>query len=133
MRFKKTLIICLALVLLSVTNGALAENCQNLRAQVDVNACTYANLDLATKKLNNTYKNYSKKLDAEQKKQFKEIQLAWIKFKDLSCKFEASGVEGGSAYPMILDVCLTEKTKQRYKELEILNNCQEGDLNCPAR
>lgn len=53
-------------------------------------------------------------------------------FKDLACQFESSGVEGGLAYSMVMASCLAEKTRQRNKEIETLNNCQEGDLSCPA-
>jgi uncharacterized protein YecT (DUF1311 family) len=40
-------------------------------------------------------------------------------------------VEGGSAYPMVLHGCLTQKTAARAKELEQLAVCEEGDLSCP--
>ena len=115
-----------------VSSYALALDCQNPQTQTDMNQCATANLDRETKKINKTYKDFRAKLNPTQKQQFKEVQLAWIKFKDLACQFEASGVEGGSAYSMVLAGCLTEKTRQRNKELEALGNCQEGDLSCPA-
>jgi uncharacterized protein YecT (DUF1311 family) len=89
-------------------------------------------LDRETKKINQTYNTVRAKLSPKQQQDFKAVQLAWIKFKDLDCKFQASGVAGGSAYPMIVSECLTAKTIQRNKELDYLLNCQEGDLSCPA-
>jgi len=111
---------------------AMAEDCADPKTQTDMNACSYANLDSETKKLNKTYGDLIAKLNPEQKQLIKQAQLAWIKFKDLSCKYEASGVKGGSAYPLILSDCLAAKTQQRNKELEALSHCQEGDLSCPA-
>lgn len=111
---------------------AMADDCADPKTQIDMNACAYARLDGETKKLNKTYQDLSAKLNPEQKKLIKQVQLAWIKFKDLSCKYEASGVAGGSVYPLILLDCLAAKTQQRNKQLEALSHCQEGDLSCPA-
>jgi len=97
-----------------------------------MNQCAASELDRETNKINKTYNEFRKKLNPTQKQKLKEVQLAWIKFKDLACQFETSGVEGGSAHSMILMNCLTEKTRQRNKELDALSRCQEGDLSCPA-
>ena len=114
----------------SASNYVFAADCQNARNQTEMNQCAYSDLDHETKKINKTYNDYRAKLDPEQKQQLKEVQLAWIKFKDLACKFSASGSEGGSIHPTILAGCLTEKTRQRNKELEALANCEEGDMSC---
>jgi uncharacterized protein YecT (DUF1311 family) len=132
MKLHKALLIFSFLSGLFVSSSALALDCQNPRTQTDMNQCAYADLDRETKKINKTYNDYRAKLNPTQKQQLKEMQLAWIKFKDLACQFEASGVEGGSAHSMVLAGCLTEKTRQHNKELEVLGNCQEGDLSCPA-
>ena len=132
MNLFKALLVCWGLSSLFVSSAALAVDCQNPQTQIDMNQCASTDLDRETKKINKTYNNFRAKLNPTQKQQLKEVQLAWIKFKDLACKFEASGVEGGSAHSMVLAGCLTEKTRQRNKELEALGNCQEGDLSCPA-
>lgn len=132
MRLHKTLLVCSFLSSLFVSSSALALDCQNPQSQTDMNQCAYSDLDSETKKINKTYNDFRAKLNPTQKQQLKEVQLAWIKFKDLACQFEASGVEGGSAHSMVLAGCLIEKVRQRNKELETLGNCQEGDLSCPA-
>ncbi|MGB4813272.1 MAG: lysozyme inhibitor LprI family protein [Methylophilaceae bacterium] len=132
MKLYKALLVCSFLSSLFVSNSVLALDCQNPQTQTDMNQCASTDLDRETKRINKTYNNFRAKLNTTQKQQFKVVQLAWIKFKDLACKFEASGVEGGSAHSMVLAGCLTEKTRQRNKELETLGNCQEGDLSCPA-
>lgn len=82
-------------------------------------------------RLNAIYKAYMQRLDPAQKKSLTDAQRAWLNFRDLDCKFEASGVDGGSSYPMILRQCLDRKTDDRIKDLERLSTCQEGDLSCP--
>ncbi|MDP3814670.1 lysozyme inhibitor LprI family protein [Pseudomonas sp.] len=77
------------------------------------------------------YGEYRKGLDGAQKQQLKEVQLAWIKFRDLACAFESSSLEGGSAYSMQLNACLAQKTAARIKGLEQLASCEEGDLSWP--
>ncbi len=67
-----------------------------------MNQCGGSDLERETKKINKAYNDYRAKLTPEQKLEFKEVQLAWIKFKDVACKFEASGVEGGSAYSIFI-------------------------------
>jgi uncharacterized protein YecT (DUF1311 family) len=132
MKLHKALLVSSFLSSLFVSSFTLALDCQNHQTQTDMNQCASIDLGRETKKLNKTYNNFKAKLNPTQKQQFKEVQLAWIKFKDLACQFESSGVEGGSAHSMVLDGCLTEMTRQRNKELEAMSNCQEGDLSCPA-
>lgn len=111
---------------------SFASNCKSAITQREMNACASSALDRETKKINNVYGDLRAKLDEKQKSKLKEIQLAWIKFRDLECKFTASGVEGGSAYPMVHDACLAEMTQQRIKQLSRFLNCEEGDLSCPV-
>jgi uncharacterized protein YecT (DUF1311 family) len=120
------------LMSLLVAKHALALDCGNPKTQSDMSRCAANDLDRETKKINQTYSTLRTKLSPKQQQDFKAVQLAWIKFKDLDCKFQASGVAGGSAYPMIVSACLTSRTIQRNKELDYLLNCQEGDLSCPA-
>jgi uncharacterized protein YecT (DUF1311 family) len=132
MKLHAALLIGSFLSTLAVSDSALALDCQNPQTQTDMNQCASIDLDRETKKINKTYNDFRTKLNPTQKQQFKEVQFAWIKFKDLACQFEASGVEGGSAHSMVLAGCLAEKTRQRNKELEVLGKCEEGNLSCPA-
>lgn len=97
-----------------------------------MNQCAGQDFEKADRRLNKKYTEYQTRLTREQKEQLRGTQLAWIKFRDKSCDFESSGVQGGSAYPMIRYGCLAEKTRARIKELEQLAACKEGDLGCPA-
>jgi uncharacterized protein YecT (DUF1311 family) len=126
--------VCLisAVFILVFPNFSYALNCKNPQAQTDMNQCAALELERETAKINKTYNNLRANLSSEQRLQIKNVQTSWIIFKDLACEFEASGVIGGSAHSMVLANCLTWKTKQRNKELELLATCEEGDLSCPA-
>lgn len=122
-----------AFVLVSlVSESAFAADCKSPTTQLELTQCASADLERETHKINNIYKVFRAKLNPQKQQQLKEVQLAWIKFRDLACKFNASGVGGGSAQSMVLSNCLTEETKLRSKAIESLANCQEGDLSCPA-
>lgn len=132
MKLYKPFVIVSFLSSLFVPSVVLGLDCQNANTQADMNQCASSDLARETQIINKTYRDLRAKLNPAQQRQFKKVQLAWIKYKDLSCEFEASGVEGGSAHAMVLAACLAEKTRLRNKELEALNSCQEGDLSCPS-
>lgn len=105
------------------SGSAFAVNCQNPQTQMDINQCATNELSVETTKINATYGRIRAKATPDQKQQLKAVQLAWIKFKDLSCPFQASGIEGGSLYSAVVSACLIEMTKRRNQELEALVNC----------
>ena len=51
---------------------------------------------------------------------------------DAECKFSASGVAGGSVYPLIYNNCITSVTKTRTEALKQYLKCEEGDMSCPV-
>ena len=120
-----------ALVLALLSASALAD-CNAPATQSEMTQCAGQAYPTADKKLNLAYNAYRARLSAEQKKKLTQAQLAWVKFRDLSCAFESSGAEGGSAYPMVRSGCLAAKTESRLKEIKALQECQEGDMSCPA-
>jgi hypothetical protein len=89
-------------------------------------------LEAADSRLDAFVHSYAARLTPEQLELFHSAQLNWQQFRQSSCKFEASGVLGGSAYPMVLAQCLASKAESRLSELKTLASCQEGDLSCPS-
>lgn len=122
----------LALAALVMPLAVLASTCDNPRNQLELNGCATDRYAQADKTLNQDYAAYRKRLSPIQLKQFRQAQNAWIKFRDASCAFEASGVEKGSAHPMVHRQCLAVKTEERVQQIKALASCQEGDLSCPA-
>jgi len=109
-----------------------ATDCGYLKTQSEMNQCTYEEFQRVDAELNSLYGAYRSRLDVHLKRQLKAVQLAWVKFRDLACEYESTGVKGGSVYPFILQSCLTSMTRSRVEQLHYLANCEEGDLSCPA-
>jgi uncharacterized protein YecT (DUF1311 family) len=81
--------------------------------------------------LNTQYTAVMAKLSAPSRLLLRDAQRSWIGFRDAQCKFEASGVKGGSAYPMVYSGCMKRLTDDRTRQLKTYGQCQEGDLSCP--
>jgi uncharacterized protein YecT (DUF1311 family) len=119
-------------VLLYMSAHAVAANCADPKSQLEMTTCAGQEYASQDKKLNAAYFQYRTRLSESQKNQLKDAQVAWIKYKDLSCDFESSAAEGSSIHQMVRYGCLTEKTKVRLREVSKLMECKEGDLSCPA-
>ena len=100
--------------------------------QANLNMVSRCRAFAADKRLDDLYGRYRKRLDAKQRELLKQAQLAWLRFRTDWCKFVSSGVEGGSAYPMVANQCYAKVTEARVSELEVVSTCKEGDLGCPA-
>ncbi|MDR0564771.1 MAG: lysozyme inhibitor LprI family protein [Azoarcus sp.] len=98
--------------------------------QLELNQCATAEYRLADEELNQIYTRFRAALDNNHKKALTEVQRTWVKFRDLSCKFELSNGTGGSAEPMAYSICLTKRTRARTQEFKDMANCEEGDITC---
>jgi uncharacterized protein YecT (DUF1311 family) len=124
----------LALPPLLFTSMAFAVDCDNASDQATMNQCAAQQNVAADKELNALYQQITSRLKSnpDSKKQLVSAQRAWVAFRDAECKFSASGVEGGSVYPLIYSNCTTELTKARVATFKTYLKCQEGDLGCPV-
>lgn len=109
-----------------VATSYAAENCKNPESQLAMNICSAKDYDREDAKLNKSYKELIGMLDAKDKEKLKEVQLSWIKFRDLQCEYDASKYDGGSIQPLIRSSCLLQMTKQRNKDLKFM--MEEGSL-----
>lgn len=124
--FRFTLILALSTVAIT----AQAADCQSAVTQADMNACAARDLAEADAELNKLYVDYRARLNHARQNQIRDVQLAWIKYRDLSCRFQSSAAAGGSAANYVLSSCRAEKTRTRVQELKALSTCQEGDVSC---
>jgi uncharacterized protein YecT (DUF1311 family) len=124
----------LALTPLLFTTAAYAADCDNATDQATMNQCAAQQHKTADKELNALYQQITHRLKSnpDSQKLMVGAQRAWIAFRDAECKFSASGVEGGSVYPLIYSTCITELTKARIETFKNYLKCQEGDLSCPV-
>lgn len=116
--------------------GAQAQviKCDQASTQTDMNLCADQAYRKSDADLNAAYKAVMARLkdskDAATKMQ--AAQKAWLFFRDAECAFSSGGVTGGSAYPMVLSMCLDKLTQTRTKELRAYLKCEEGDMSCPV-
>ena len=106
-------------------------DCENPKTQLEMNMCSAENLSSLNTHLDQLMKNYSANLGEEQRVLFQDSQKAWQLHRDKYCEFRASGVVGGSSYPLVLNHCLSQETEDRISKIEELFKCPEGDLSCP--
>ncbi|MGN8278541.1 lysozyme inhibitor LprI family protein [Pseudomonas sp. SMV71] len=124
----------LALAPLLLATVAEADDCANAITQGEMNQCAAQQYKAADKELNDLYKQITARLkdDPKAKQLLVKAQRAWIGFRDAECEFSASGVEGGSVYPLIYTDCMTAQTKARVEAFKTYLECKEGDLSCPV-
>lgn len=124
----------MALTPLLFTTLPHAADCDSATDQITMNQCATWQNKTADKELNALYQQITTRLkgNADSKKLIVNAQRAWIGFRDAECKFSASGVEGGSVYPLIYSNCITELTKARVETFKAYLKCQEGDMGCPV-
>jgi uncharacterized protein YecT (DUF1311 family) len=94
------------------------QPCENRGSQAEASDCAYREYKAADAELNQIYGRLAAVLDAEDKAQLKESELAWIKFRDSYCSFESSQYKGGTMRPMIESFCLARVTKAHAAELK---------------
>ncbi|AZD49704.1 lysozyme inhibitor LprI family protein [Pseudomonas chlororaphis] len=126
--------IFLALMPLLLTPLAQAADCANATTQAAMNQCAAEQHQAADKELNTLYQRITQRLkdNPDGKKLLVSAQRAWVAFRDAECGFAASGVAGGSVYPLIYSNCTTDLTKARVEAFKTYLKCQEGDLSCPV-
>ncbi|MFL6275919.1 MAG: lysozyme inhibitor LprI family protein [Blastocatellia bacterium] len=120
--FAAAVVLCLLVALDGAAQAQAKKNpCDNTQTQVEINDCQAREYKKADTALNTVYKQLMTKLEDEgERTALKAAQVAWIKFRDSDCEFEAYQNKGGTIYPLIYDGCLTTLTQQRTKELREL-------------
>lgn len=116
---------------------AHADACMDkATAQADITQCAGKAFRASDVELNKSFQQLQRRFsdDDATKKRLVAAQRAWLAFRDAECAFSASGVQGGSAYPMIYGLCLDGLTQKRVEAIKAYLSCgdKEGDLSCPT-
>jgi uncharacterized protein YecT (DUF1311 family) len=109
-----------------------AEDCGNKTSQSDINTCFDVRYKAADAAHEKAFLELMVRLDETQEKALRDVEDAWVTYRDKHCAFISSATEGGSVQPMIVSMCMTDLTEQRTKELAAQVTCEEGDLTCAA-
>jgi uncharacterized protein YecT (DUF1311 family) len=91
--------------------------CASAQSQADMNDCWGREYKTADATLNQVYRQLVSKLDDEEKAQLKQVESAWLKYRDANCDFVADQYKGGTIRPMIDAMCLADMTQNRTAEL----------------
>ena len=92
--------------------------CADAQTQADMNICWGKEYKAADATLNQVYGQLIRKLDEADKAQLKQVESAWLKYRDANCEFVADQYKGGSIRPMIAAICLADVTNNRTAELK---------------
>ena len=98
--------------------------------QQQMNACMAEEYWKTDARLNAIYRELIEAL--EDPSTLRKAQKAWLRFRDLSCEYETSGIgRDGSLYPFSLAACRIDLTEKRIHELEqyLAQDC----IGCPPR
>ncbi|MCA2961376.1 MAG: DUF1311 domain-containing protein [Silvanigrellales bacterium] len=103
--------------------SALAQsgNCGSFLSTNEVFQCLVDEHSAADKALNVSYsaiQDVLRSYSTTRSKALVAAQRAWISLRDLDCASEGLAFEGGSLQKIIVQGCLTRKTKERTTELE---------------
>ena len=118
---KATITLLLALLLMCITSSAQKQKpkpCEDAQTQADMNICFGNEYKKADAALNKTYQQLVAMLEDEEKVQLKNVENAWLKYRDANCEFVGDQYKGGSMRPMIVAICLADVTNNRTTELK---------------
>ena len=106
------------------------EKCGELSSYRQIEGCFFQVYEESNRYLNREYGelvSYLNELEEKKhKKRLTESQRLWIKFRDSDCNFYSDG------QPIRFNICLSERTIQRLKELEKYNTSFAMGCNgCP--
>lgn len=112
--------LCLAVALVGATSAVAADDCKNPQSQIAMNICAGKDYEREDVRLNKNYNELFSKLDDSHRRRLKEVQRAWLNFRDLQCDYDSSQYEGGTIYSLVHSTCLLQMTKQRNKDLKAM-------------
>ena len=125
---KRIAVSILALCALLLITGATAQKQKQKKwdpcdgeggTQFEANQCAHKQFLAADAELNKAYSKLMAKLDdAEERAKLKDAELAWIKYRDANCEYEAFFYRGGTIRPAILSHCLARLTNERAAQLK---------------
>ena len=118
-----------AMFILISTNSVFANeerlsktysNCMDKSGGVTVNMlnCNSAETSIQDVKLNKAYKELMKELSPERKKELRNVQRLWIKYRDANCNYYADP-NGGTFANVMKSQCFMDSTAERASELQL--------------
>lgn len=123
-------VIGLAAALLLPGGALMASDCAKLTERARIEACVGGDFKRADATLNTVYKQLMAKLGKSGQASLRDVERAWISFRDKHCAFVGSAAQGGSIQATIIGQCQTDLTVDRVAQMAQQLHCGEGDLSC---
>lgn len=129
-----TLSLAFAAPLAPALAASAAEDCAGDGTQLALNECAAKALEAAEGTLDERLAEIRDRLGdlPERAEALDAAQTAWQAYREAECTFAASGVEGGSIYPLVMADCQRTVTEARIEALAPYLACEEGDTECPV-
>jgi uncharacterized protein YecT (DUF1311 family) len=100
--------------------------------QSTVNTCAEFAYVQVDQELNERYRaQLARVRGTSSEKPFVTAQKAWLQFRDLDCKYQASVIEGGTMHGQWVLDCMRQRAIERTKHIESFLNC--NDNGCPGQ
>jgi uncharacterized protein YecT (DUF1311 family) len=125
--------VLVALLALNAVPAVAAEpDCAKADTQAALDLCAAKDLKNADRELARIRKQLAKEItEATTRAALDEAQKTWEDYRDAECKFESSGVAGGTAEQMVIALCQTQRAQTRIRVLKRILDCKPDDLTCP--
>lgn len=94
--------------------------CRNVVVTLEMENCFDKAYRANDSELNQTYRQISKVLQADDLERLKAAQRLWIQFRDATCTAESDLYSGGTASAPAYSACLEELTRQRTADLKTI-------------
>ena len=113
-----------------IAESPLAKSNCILATQREMNECTAEQFKNSDDDLNHLYKEKLEALTVN-RDSFRDMQRAWLVFRDKACIYEAGPREGGgSIWPSQYFNCMKYHTKKRIEDLKKYIECTQN--GCPG-
>lgn len=124
-----TVILGVSISTAQAENSHAGINCRDAFKQGDLNQCAADRFKLADDELNRLYKKKLLSLKYDQDS-FRDMQRAWIVFRDKACFYESGPREGGgSIWPLGHFNCMEYHTRKRIEDMKQYLECTSN--GCP--
>ena len=104
------------------------QRCDSLLQQQPMNACYAEVAQRTTAKLDTLVRQLLQRLAPSRRAGLQASQAAWIKYRDLECRWEEDAVDGGTVGPLIGGTCMIDLTWKRIDELK-LHLCDDEGMS----
>ena len=111
--------------------GPGADGLQGDQSQPEMNDSSGRRASAAKKRLAKLIAELGGTLDPESSKKLADLQRRWAELRELDCRWEESGFEGGSAAPMVYANCVADRTEERIRRLKVFL-CEGASMTAPC-